>query len=84
MMIPKQQIDKEQKNMGRRIKSFLLLKVHMLFIILFLLPIILLVEPQAGEWDERRVSVGFKLFPALLAADKNIKKNREQMANYSS
>jgi hypothetical protein len=49
------------------------LRISFLFIVMSLLPVILFGNTQADEWDDRRVSVGFKLFPSLLAADKNIK-----------
>ena len=61
-----------------RINPSVLLKsiVHQAILLLMLLGMFSSVDAQ--EYDERRMSVGIKLFPAVLAADRKIANKTEQ------
>ncbi len=73
MLKLQQLISNTQNSWSQKTGYVLLPKVLLLFIVIFLIPTHLFSNPQTEEWDKRRIRVGFKLFPSVLAADKKIK-----------
>jgi hypothetical protein len=55
---------------------FFSFKVFVLIYIFLLSFTLLHGDASGGEWEERRINVGYKLFPSFLAADININKKQ--------